>query len=273
MEVDNLKDLQQEELQILVDFQLYCQQNDLKYFLIGGALLGATRNKSFIPWDDDIDVAMFRNDYERLQSCWKLNPLQSYFLQSSETDPLYAREILKLRKKGTHIIETECQHLSINDGIYIDIFPIDYVNEGCTKTIKRRAKLIRYLMTCRTIKSGYKGNKYMWLKRIIKLLLTPLPSIIIDKCIYKLCTKENTLDKNYAVLYLHNYPVERQIHSVDIFGVGRPCCLEGFQFIAPQNTNAFLTKVFGNNYMQIPPKDKQKMPHNYKNIVFSKKNN
>ena len=75
-------------------------------------------------------------------------------MQSSKTDPLFARGILKLRIKGTHIIEESCKNIKfLNDGIYIDIFPIDFVDENKGKKMEMKGKKIRFLATMKTIKS------------------------------------------------------------------------------------------------------------------------
>ena len=112
MNSDELRRLQLTELELLIDFDNYCKKHGLRYYLIGGALLGAERYNHFIPWDDDIDVAMPREDYELFQQIWKKDAMTKYFLQSSKTDPLFARGILKLRIKGTHIIEESCKNIA-----------------------------------------------------------------------------------------------------------------------------------------------------------------
>ena len=90
-----LKRLQKKELEILIDFHNFCVEKNLQYYLIGGALLGAARYQGFIPWDDDIDVAMPREAYERLKKEYRSS--DKYFLQNSDTDPLFARGIQKIR--------------------------------------------------------------------------------------------------------------------------------------------------------------------------------
>ena len=259
METHDLKKLQQTELGILRDFHKYCDENGLRYYLIGGALLGAARYGGFIPWDDDVDVAMPREDYEKLKKTYNS---EKYFLQNAESEAPFARCVMKLRKNGTHIIEKNCQHIKIHDGIYIDIFPIDYVSDKSSPTLGKRAKRIRRLMTLRCIKSGYSGN-HMAIKRLIRIALFWLPVKAIDKKIDKLCTWENGGERNWAVLFLHNYHWTKQIHNKVVFGDGAPISFEGECFIGPADTHAFLTRVFGEDYMKEPPQDKQKCPHSY----------
>lgn len=266
------KKLQKYEIEILNDFDKFCNKEGLKYFLIGGALLGSVRHKGFIPWDDDIDVAMYREDYERLQEIWVNKVDGKYFLQSGKTDPLFARGILKMRLNGTHIIENACENVSMNDGIYIDIFPIDFVENNSKIFLEKRAKKIRHLMTLRTIKSGYKEINHTRIKKVIRFLIKGVSINKIDRMLFKLCTRDNNKNRNYAILFLHNYPWYKQIHPIEVFGDGCKCVFENCLFNAPQKCNLFLERVFGKNYMEEPPKSMQKNPHNYIKIDFGDKN-
>lgn len=258
----SLKELQKTELQILVDFDKFCKEKGLQYYLIGGALLGAVRDQKFIPWDDDIDVAMPREDYERIKENFSSD---RYFLQNAQSDPLFSRCIQKIRLNGTSIAEKNCAHIDIHQGIYIDIFPIDYVSENYSKKLARRAGRIRRLMSLRAIKGGYKNDRYTITKKIIQWFL-PVSIRYIDRKIDELCTKDNHLNRNYAVLWLHNYSWKKQIHEYEVFGSGSKCSFEGHEFIAPANADAFLSRVFGQGYMKEPVPEKRKCPHNYMNV-------
>ncbi len=252
------------EMQILSDFDKYCRANDLQYYVIGGALLGAARYGDLIPWDDDIDVAMPREDYERL---WREYRSDRYFLQNATTDPLFARCIQKIRMNGTSIIEYTTQNMPGHQGIYIDIFPIDYVNTDDPDQIAPVAKRIRRLMTLRTIKSGYRSSRHAFAKRLIKLFY-PMSAKRIDQKIDRLCTQQNNGTRAYTILWLHNYSWDKQIHRKEIWGTGGACHLKGRDFAAPVDMNAFLSRVFGENYLQDPPKEKQKNPHSYICVSF-----
>ena len=262
MEIYTLKELQEKELQILIDFDRFCNQHDLRYYLIGGALLGAARYQEFIPWDDDVDVAMPRDDYERLKEVFVSD---RYFLQNDSSDPVFSRCIQKIRLNDTVIAEKNCIGLNIHQGIYIDVFPIDYVSSCCHKTLNRRAALIRRLMSLRMIKGGYKSDRHTFVKKAIRYLL-PCSINYIDRTLFRLCTMENNGDCRYAILWLHNYPWYKQIHSLDVFGDGGKCQFCGCDFSAPADTDAFLRRVFGKDYMEEPPLEKQQCPHNYINI-------
>ncbi len=116
------------ELDLFREFERVCTAFGLSYFAIGGTLLGAVRHKGFIPWDDDLDVVMPREDYQKLKSlaCQFKHP---YFLQSPDTDPEYGYSFLKLRNSETACIVDKFKHCRFNHGIFLDIFPIDYATE------------------------------------------------------------------------------------------------------------------------------------------------
>ncbi len=265
---DALKQLQTTELGILRDFDAFCRQRGLRYFLIGGALLGARRYGKFIPWDDDIDVAMPREDYERLKREYSAD---GYFLQNAQSDPVFARCIQKIRKNGTRIAEYATMHQPIHQGIYIDIFPIDYVDDNDQKRLDKRSRKIRRLMSLCAIKSGCNIGSFAFVKRLIKLFY-PCSKQRAEEKLYRLCTMENDGARAYAILWLHNYPWYRQIHEKGVFGKGSLCAFEGEQYAAPAKVDAFLEKVFGEDYLQDPPKEKQKTPHKYMAVEFSSEN-
>lgn len=268
MQKDTLRNLQLAELQILIDFHEFCKQHGLQYYLIGGALLGAIRYQGFIPWDDDIDVAMPRDDYERLQEIWVAESPKGYFLQSGKTDVQFSRCILKIRKDGTHLTERTSRNVPMHDGIYIDIFPIDYLDTVNRQRIALRAKTIRALMSLRAIKNGYENGRYTYSKRLIKGIITPVKNESIDSLIEKLCKQENHCNRNMAILFLHNYSWNRQLHHVATLGKNGSCLFEGHTFSAPEKPTVFLTTVFGEDYMQEPTADKQIQPHQYVSVVF-----
>ena len=250
MEQSILKKLQEAELHILVDFDRFCREHELHYYLIGGALLGAARYQGFIPWDDDIDVAMSREDYEKLKEVWKAHSLPGYFLQHAGTEPNFARGIMKVRKNGTSIIENTTKHVPMNTGIYIDIFPIDYAEAEDFKKLDRRAKKIRRCMSLRSIKTGYLNGRHSLAKALIRYGTFFLSVRAI------------------AVLFFHNYDWTRQFHEIATFGSGSICRFEGYEFTAPADMSGFLTRVFGEDYMKEPETSKRIPPHNYISIDF-----
>ena len=132
---ERLKKLHLILLELLEYVDSICKQNNLQYLLIGGTALGARRHRGFIPWDDDIDIGLPREDYEKLLGILKSRN-DGYSVQDETNEDNYFCPFAKLRKNGTIFCEKISQGLYKNNGIYIDIFPIDTMND-CSSMLAR----------------------------------------------------------------------------------------------------------------------------------------
>ena len=123
-----LRDLQNCFTRMLEDLQMICEANNINLFLVEGTALGARRHNGFIPWDDDLDIAMTRADYIKFKKVFlESNELkEKYFYQDYITDPQYPIPFAKIRKNNTVFLEEGTKELDMHQGIYIDIFPLDY---------------------------------------------------------------------------------------------------------------------------------------------------
>lgn len=121
-----MREINDVQVEILRDVSEVCKKLGIKFFMVHGSLLGTIRNNSFVPDDDDIDIAFFREDYETfLREAPKL--LKPHlFVQSNSSDEEYPLEFSKVRDSRTTYVIEIAKHLNINHGIYIDVFPIDY---------------------------------------------------------------------------------------------------------------------------------------------------
>lgn len=120
------------ELDLFAEFDRVCKKNGIRYCACGGTMLGAIRHKGFIPWDDDIDVMMLRKDYDKLCAVAEREFLYPYFFQTEYTDRGTLRRHAQLRNsETTGILQNEFpQHYKFNQGIFLDIFPLDNVVEN-----------------------------------------------------------------------------------------------------------------------------------------------
>lgn len=120
-------------LDLLAEFDRVCQKHGIKYFASGGTMLGAVRHKGFIPWDDDMDVMMFRKDYNKLCEIGPEEFRQPYFFQNKQTDPFCGVFMSKLRNSNTAALarqEMDPINKTSNRGIFIDIFPLDNIPDA-----------------------------------------------------------------------------------------------------------------------------------------------
>lgn len=120
-----LRRLQLIELDMLKEFDRVCRKHGIKYTMDGGTMLGAVRHQGFIPWDDDADVGMLREEYEKFKRvAGELDPKICWF-QDHDTDPEYRWGYGKLRRTGTEFVRVGQEHLKCRTGVFVDVFPFD----------------------------------------------------------------------------------------------------------------------------------------------------
>ena len=175
-----VKSLWRIELDLLEIFIGICKKHNLRYMAFGGTLLGAVRHHGFIPWDDDIDICMFREDYDKFLKIAATELPDGIFLQTPVSDPEYLFGFTKLRNSNTAALENYLikKHFCINQGIFIDIFPLDYLPQALQEQLtlkhtfqklkqfyidmhrryrkikyvsKPRGKLVNFLRRCRVL--------------------------------------------------------------------------------------------------------------------------
>ena len=145
----NRKRLWAVQLDLLIEFDRVCKANDIKYTLDAGTLLGAARHKGFIPWDDDVDVAMLREEYEKLDRIASKEFKEPYFWQTFRTDPDHGRGFARLRNSSTSYIRKvdlngERSFFSHNQGVFIDIFISDKVPDDAEERASFMDKLASF---------------------------------------------------------------------------------------------------------------------------------
>ena len=145
-----MNDLQRAEFEILKIFVDICEKYDLKYYLVCGSALGAVKYSGFIPWDDDIDVALLRSDYDKFCELAPTVLPKNIFLQNFRTDPEFPHIFSKLRNSNTTFIEKGTAHLKINHGVYIDVFPLDGYPVDSKKQIsfEKKKKILSWKQYC-----------------------------------------------------------------------------------------------------------------------------
>ena len=135
------------EQEILDVIHQVCTEHGLRYSLAYGTLIGAVRHKGFIPWDDDIDLMMPREDYEKLLVIWNQSAPKGYILQNTRTDSDFTQNFTKIRKDHTTFLQDEAERTKhYHKGIFVDIFPGDRVPSGkLEKTVQYIACAINLL--------------------------------------------------------------------------------------------------------------------------------
>lgn len=161
------------ELDLLQELFRVCHKYKLTIWADGGTLLGAVRHKGFIPWDDDIDLVMPRSDYDKLQSVAAEEFEHPYFFQTIHTDPYYTNRFAKLRNSDTMARTATQTSYRCNCGIFIDIFPLDFL-PASPRAFKRHYKKISakkaYLKIVRNLTFKLPESMYLFLRKNTKWL-------------------------------------------------------------------------------------------------------
>lgn len=243
-----LKKIQNCQLNILKQMINFFDQAGLEYFAIGGTALGAIRHNGFIPWDDDIDIAMPRIDYEKLITL-RNNLPSNLFLQhfvSEENYPLY---FIKIRMQNTTFIEQRMEKYNINHGVFIDIFPFDNIEEQKTRksTITKKIKKFKHVTPIR---------KFFGIKSIFYKLAYGFKSReeLFNEATLEL-TKFNSKDTG-----LMGYPPCNDIIPTNELYPLRKEKFEDTLIKIPRETEKYLTRKYG-DYMKLP-NENQRQGHN-----------
>lgn len=272
-----IRDVQNVQLEMLIELDRICKGNGIKYQLFAGTLLGAVRHKGFIPWDDDIDVCLLREDYNKLLKVCKSDLDSKYFLQNYETDKRANLQFSKIRKNDTIFMSKSCQNNDIHQGIFIDIFPMDNI-EPDKLLGKMHTKLfnIMFIVTSSMDKSRCYSAKTPLIKYIrlsIYYLLKLIPKNVIDKFTTRVACKFNSRETKY-VSHLTNgvskMRVKKYIMEKDMFYDTIDGEFEGYTFPIPKNYHDVLTRNFG-DYMEFPPEDEQYPHHGIIEVSFDTK--
>lgn len=268
-----MNELQNKELEILKHFIRVCDELNLKYYLVCGSALGAVKYGGFIPWDDDIDVALPRDDYEKfLQEA--PSRLPGYlFLQNYRTDPEFPMIITKIRDSRTTMIESDFADLSINHGICIDVFPLDgYPSDNKeVKSFEKRKKYFQRRLFARTM--GKRATFGLNFRTTIIWILYRFfgyckdTALLISK--YENHLASYPVDGSEMVCNHGNWQGSLEYASAVQYGEGVFLNFEGINVRVPEKYDIYLRQKYG-DYTLDPPIDKQVSHHSYKIIDVNK---
>lgn len=259
---DDLKKLHKELLLILKEVDRVCRKNNIKYFLSFGTLLGAIRHNGFIPWDDDMDVCMLREDYDRFCEVCKNDLGNEFLLQTQDTDEYYNWTFGKVRLLHTDYIRVGQEHLKQKRGICIDIIPLDNIPEN---------RIIQNLVgnTCRVLRRvlwsqvGMVTEKNI-IKRNFYKILNMIPRKLVIHIFNSISKAFNNKETEYLISnhFNYNYSVGKNlILKKEWFNSSIRVDFEGYKFSIPSGYDYILKNTYG-DYMKLPPKEKQ-IGHSY----------
>lgn len=260
---DELRRLQLVELEILRAIDDLCQRHSIPYFLDSGSVLGAVRHGGFIPWDDDIDIGMLREDYDRFIAAASEGLPEGYRLLRPGFTGGYAPMWAKVMKEGTKFYTCETLEAGLDQGVFVDVFPYDRLcadGSAMRKQVRDCQMLQRasYLYHASSVNIAYQGVvgavARLGCKAVHGLLrATTSADSLAGKFTLAARPQENLGDRHTVL----SYPVEGGFAREDLLPPRR-VAFEGHQLPVPRDTEGYLVKKYGEDWERLPPEDQRR---------------
>ena len=228
-------------LDMLVEFDAICKNNNFKYWLDSGTLLGAVRHEGFIPWDDDIDLSMPVEDYNKFMEIAKNELSSDIFFQTSKTDPAFKFDYIKLRSNRAKIVEfhEKDREIAYHQGVFVDIFPMLTLPNSSFHE-KFYDGIFKFIRSVSSV--SLHTPKGADLPETRKKLLDALA--LMHQGFEKSDTK---------VIYGGEMPdVAAWFDHGKIFPLKR-MMFEGLEFSVPNDPSHYLDSIYTFNYRELPP--------------------
>lgn len=269
----DFRKMQLTELDMLVEFDKVCRKYNINYVLFGGSLLGAVRHQGYIPWDDDADIGMLREDYETFKKHKdEMNPNICFF-QDHDTDPEYRWGYGKLRRTGSTYIRVGQEHLKCKTGIFVDVFPMDDIPLSIIGQIFQdlHCYCLRKILWSEVAKENTVGFWKIWFT-----ILSKIPADFAFHGYEKYSKKSSNSSPNRVrclgfpatgMLYKKNPLSERYGMPKSWFTDRAEFMFEGKKLFSSKDYDTVLKYIYG-DYMKLPPEN-QRDPHSpCSEIVF-----
>lgn len=264
-EPEILERLHKVHVEMLKDFQKVCKKHHLKYFAVYGTAIGAVRHQGFIPWDDDIDVGMLREDFEKFMEVAEIELGEYYQIMSPAKTQKSAGSVVKLQRKGTRFISNLTKDFGYEQCIFLDIFPFDFA--APTEKLRKRqlfktTYLDRLIYLCGTAYpliplKGIVGKiaaGVCWMIHYILKIFHISPRFLY-KCFEKESMRYNQQKGEFVTCFGQPTALKKMFCYRDMFPL-KEVPFEDTTIYILYNNDEALRKVYG-DYMQVPPVDKQ----------------
>lgn len=270
---EQFRKMQLTELDMLVEFDRVCRKHNIKYVLFGGSLLGAVRHGGYIPWDDDADIGMLREDYDAFKKVAAEMKGDICYFQDHDTDPEYRWGYGKLRRTNTIYVRVGQEHLKSKTGIFVDVFPMDDVPKSVIGQMIQDKKVycLRKILWSEVAKMNMQGLWKIWYT-----LLSKIPVDFVFKFYKKYAEKSKNNSPNRVrclsfpatgTLYRKNPIRERYSMPKSWFTNRTEYLFEGKKLYSSKEYDTVLTYIYG-DYMKLPPKDQREQHSPFSYIKF-----
>lgn len=246
------------EQEILDVIHQVCTEHGLRYSLAYGTLIGAVRHRGFIPWDDDIDLMMPREDYEKLLAVWDQTAPKGYILQNTKTDPDFTQNFTKIRKDHTTFLQDEAERTKhYHKGIFIDIFPGDRVPSD---KIGRKMQYIACAVNLLYSRGHTSGSGGTIGKVERALLKAPKGKYAVRRERAEKKIRSWNGDESLQYVFSSTIGSSRKYYPANLFENMKTIEFNGKQYMCVADTDATLCVEYG-DYMQLPPEEERVWKH------------
>lgn len=249
-------------LDLLNEFDKVCKKHNLRYFLAYGTLIGAVRHKGFIPWDDDIDLFMPRDDYEKLLEIGENEFKYPYFFQTPYTDKGTYFSFLRIRNSNTTMIDKAFIYEKFNQGCVLDIFPLDNcVLEGSHERYNTIKELIIENATYMRLNNPFPSEKEMERKK--KYLCKKRNQLEVNEKIHHIASQFNSISTKYVIAGTNTMsPIEKETFPKSAFEKSIIIDFYGIKVPIPAGYDEVLKATYG-DYMQMPHESERYFRSNF----------
>lgn len=260
---ESLKKMQQRGLRMVLYFDAFCEKHGLTYFLCGGCCIGAIRSGGFIPWDDDVDVFMPREDYEKLKQLWEDTP--EYSIQYPTREQPTQNQFVTICDNSTTFIKSYQKDLDIRHGLMLDVLPLD----GCPAGWRRTTQKFWALLYSLFVVGKAPTNHGKAVTALGKILLGLFPTKTMRFRIWRFCEKKMSqypiADCDH-ITELCSGPHYMQLeYPKEYFSAMQYVRFENQKLPVPVGYDGYLAMAFG-DYMQLPPVEQRVCHHEFEYI-------
>ncbi|MGL5434608.1 MAG: LicD family protein [Lachnospiraceae bacterium] len=259
VELDSLtlRQVQLTQLEMLIEVDRICKKCEIQYNIIAGTLLGAVRHGGYIPWDDDADVALLREEYERFcEACKTELDTTRFYFQDHRNTSGYRWGYGKIRRKNTLFLRENQEHMPYQQGIFIDIFPLDGVPDSYfLRSLKNfECFCVRKMLWSRV---GKIAERNRWKRQIYKLL-DKIPEKTVLRYYQKMIKRANAAPTKMVRILMFPTPNNAYGYYRNWYENSIDTEFEEIMFQGIRDYGCYLCFKFG-NYLQLPPKEQRKV--------------
>ena len=255
MSPEELRAVQLVELELLCEVDRICRKCEITYRIVAGTLLGAVRHGGFIPWDDDADVAFLREEYEQFKvACETELDTSHFYFQDHKNTPGYRWGYGKLRRKGTEFIRLNQEHMPYEQGIFIDLFPYDYVPDN---KLLRQIHCFKCFLYRKTFWSPVGKEISKGVVRLVYTLLNNIHANKLYRSFERFIGKSNKRKSSW--IRILTFPTPTKDHGYKRCWADEVAeyTFEGVKLYGPKEYDDYMSFKFG-DYMNLPPEDERK---------------